>query len=189
VLTAGTPGPATPGCQDWRTLWPFLAAVQRPQVVALGLGRWEVTDHLLDGQWVHIGQPAWDDHLMAELRTAIGTFHAVGARVVLFTMPYVDPTDRQPNGLPWSENSPARAQAYNALLWRLARAEPHGVSVIDLNRMLSPHGVYTSTLLGVDVRYDRVHISPAGGELLQRQILPQIDRIGIEDKAATRAPV
>ena len=29
-------------------------------MVALGLGRWEVADHLLDGHWVHIGEPAWN---------------------------------------------------------------------------------------------------------------------------------
>ena len=189
VLTEGTPGPATPGCENWRALWPFLVAQERPEVVALGLGRWEVTDHLLDGQWVHVGEPAWDDHLTADLQSAIAIFHAFGARVVLFTMPYVDPTDRQPDGLPWSENSPARAQAYNALVRQVARQDPHEVTVIDLNRMLSPGGVYTASLDGLDVRYDGIHISTAGGQLLQRQILPQIGRIGLEDEAATRAHV
>ncbi len=108
VLTEGTPGPATPGCENWRALWPFLVAGERPQVVALGLGRWEVTDHLLDGQWVHVGEPVWDDHLDADLQSAIAIFRTFGARVVLFTMPYLDPADRQPDGLPWAENSPAR---------------------------------------------------------------------------------
>ena len=88
-------------------------------------------------------------------------------------MPYVDPSDRQPDGLPWSENTPARAQAYNALVRQVARSDPDVVSVIDLNQMLSPDGVYTASLDGVDVRSsDGIHISPAGGELLQRQILP-----------------
>ena len=59
------------------------------------------------------------------------------------------------------------------------------VSVIDLNRMLSPDGVYTASLSGVDVRSaDGIHISVDGGELLQRQILPAVDRIGMEDEAA-----
>jgi len=189
VLTEGSPGPATPGCENWRALWPFLVAQERPQVVALGLGRWEVTDHLLDGQWVHVGEPAWDDHLTADLQSAIAIFRAFGAKVVLFTMPYLDPTDRQPDGLPWSENSAARAQAYNALVREVARRDPHEVSVIDLNRMLDPDGVYTASLDGLDVRYDGIHISPAGGQLLQRQILPRIDRIGMADEAATRAHV
>ncbi len=189
VLTEGKPGPATPGCENWQALWPFLVARERPQVVALGLGRWEVTDHLLDGQWIHIGEPAWDDHLTADLQAAITIFHTFGAKVVLFTMPYVDPTDRQPDGLPWSENSPARVQAYNQLVRQVASEDPQEVSVIDLNRMLSPGGVYTATLDGLDVRYDGIHISPAGGQLLQPQILPQIGRIGLEDEAAARAHV
>jgi len=59
------------------------------------------------------------------------------------------------------------------------------VSVIDLNKMLSPDGIYTPTLSGVDVRStDGIHISVGGGELLQRQILPAVDRIGMEDEAA-----
>ena len=119
---------------------------QRPQVVALGLGRWEVTDHLLDGQWVHIGEPAWDDHLTADLQSAITIFQTFGAKVVLFTMPYVDPTDRQPDGLPWSENTPARVQAYNQLVRQVASDDPQEVSVIDLNRMLEPRrGVHRDT--------------------------------------------
>jgi hypothetical protein len=189
VMTQGMPGPATPGCDDWRGLWPFLVASERPQVVALGLGRWEVTDHLLDGQWMHIGEPAWDQHLTADLQAAIAIFHTFGAKVVLFTMPYVDPTDRQPDGLPWSENSPARTQAYNALVQQVANDDPQEVRVIDLNRMLSPDGVYTASLDGLNVRYDGIHISPAGGQLLQREILPQIGRIGMADEAATKAHV
>ncbi|MBV8462787.1 MAG: hypothetical protein JO368_05810 [Acidimicrobiales bacterium] len=158
-------------------------------MVALGLGRWEVTDHLLDGQWVHVGEPAWDDHLAADLQSAIAVFHGFGARVVLLTMPYVDPTDRQPDGLPWSENLPSRVRAYNALVWQVARAHPGEVRVIDLNRMLSPGGTYTATFDGVDVRYDGIHISQAGGQLLQSRILPEVARIGLEEETAARAHV
>jgi hypothetical protein len=185
VFTSGAAGPATPGCDNWRALWPFLIAGQRPQVVALGLGRWEVTDHLLDGRWVHIGEPAWNQHLTTDLQAAITILHSFGAKVVLFTMPYVDPRNRQPDGQPYSENAPARARAYNALVQQLAASRPGVVSVIDLNRMLSPSGVYTASLSGVDVRSsDGIHISVDGGELLRRQILPAVDRIGMEDEAA-----
>lgn len=184
VKMSGTIGPATPGCVDWRALWPFLIAGQRPQVVALGLGRWEITDHLLDGHWVHIGEPAWNGHLTADLHSAIAILHSFGARVVLFTMPYLHPSDRQPDGRPWPENTPARVQDYNALVRQVAHADPGVVSVIDLNRMLAPDGVYTASLSGIDVRSnDGIHVSPEGGELLQRQILPVVDRIGMEDEA------
>jgi hypothetical protein len=185
VVTSGAVGPATPGCDNWRGLWPFLVAGQRPEVVALGLGRWEIADHLLNGRWVHIGEPAWNDHLTSDLQSAITILHSFGAKVVLFTMPYVDPSDRQPDGQAWSENTPARVQAYNTVVRDVAATHPGVVSVIDLNRMLSPDGVYTSSLSGVDVRSsDGIHISVGGGELLQRQILPAVDRIGMEDEAA-----
>jgi hypothetical protein len=102
---------------------------------------------------------------------------------VLFTMPYVDPSDRQPDGLPWSENTPARTQAYNLLVRQVAASDPGEVSVVDVNRMLSPNGAYTPALDGIAVRSpDGIHVSVAGGEWLQRQILPQIDRIGMEDE-------
>jgi hypothetical protein len=188
IFTSGAAGPATPGCDNWRGLWPLLVARQRPQVVALGLGRWEIADHLLDGHWVHIGEAAWDRHLAADLQSAITILHSFGARVVLFTMPYVDPSDRQPDGLPWSENTPARVRKYNALVRDVARARPRVVSVIDLNRMLDPAGIYTASVSGVDVRWsDGVHISLDGGELLRRRILPVVDRIGMEDEAARSA--
>ena len=78
-------------------------------------------------------------------------------------------------------------QAYNALVQQVARTHPGVVSVLDLNRMLSPDGVFTASLSGVDVRSaDGIHISLSGGELLQSQILPAVDRIGMEDEA-TRA--
>jgi hypothetical protein len=185
VFTSGAAGPATPGCDNWRGLWPFVIAGERPQVVALGLGRWEVADHLLDGHWVHIGEPAWNEHLTGDLQAAITILHSFGAKVVLLTMPYVDPSDRQPDGQPFSENTPARTVAYNDLVRQVAATHPGVVSVIDLNRMLSPGGVYTASVSGVDVRSsDGIHVSVDGGELLQRQILPAVDRIGLEDEAA-----
>ena len=191
VRTAGVPGPATAGCETWRALWPFVTASAHPQVVALGVGRWEVADHRFDGRWVHVGQAVWDRHLTGDLDGAIAIFQQFGARVVLFTMPFVDPSERQPDGLPWSENDPARVRAFNAVVWRVARAHPGEVSVIDLNRMLSPGGAYTASVDGVSVRWtDGVHVTIAAGELLQRQILPQIDRIGLADEtAAARAGV
>jgi hypothetical protein len=185
VIISGAVGPATPGCDDWRGLWPFVIAGQRPQVVALGLGRWEIADHLLDGHWVHIGEPAWNDHLTSDLQSAITILHSFGAKVVLFTMPYVDPSNRQPDGQPWSENTPARVQEYNAVVQRVARSHPGVVSVLNLNQMLSPRGVYTASVSGVAVRTtDGIHVSVDGGELLQRQILPAVARIGMEDEAA-----
>ncbi|HEX3333666.1 MAG TPA: SGNH hydrolase domain-containing protein [Acidimicrobiales bacterium] len=184
ILDEGVAGRDVQGCEYWRGMWPFLAAAMRPQVVALGIGRWEVTDHWFDGRWVHIGERAWDHHVAADLRSVVSIFSGFGAKVVLLTMPYLDPTTRPNDGLTWSEDMPARTRAYNALVREVARADPSRVGVMDLNRMLSPAGVYTASLDGIDVRSaDGIHISPAGGELLQRDILPEVVRLGLADEA------
>jgi hypothetical protein len=186
VRTLGKLGPATGGCDDWRAQWSALAASTRPQVVAIGVGRWEVLDHYWDGQWVHIGEPVWDDHVTADLQDAIGIFQSFGARVVLLTMPFVDPTDHQPDGLPWSEDSPARTNAYNGVVERVA-AGLSGVSVVNVNHMLSPQGVYTASLAGVAVRWqDGIHVTVAGGELLQPKILPEVAAVGLQEERGGR---
>jgi hypothetical protein len=185
IRTSGQIGPATPGCSKWRALWPFLVATVHPQVVALGVGRWEISDHLYQGHWVHIGEASWDTHLLDDLHHAIGIFHEFGARVVLINMPFVDPSNRQPDGQPWVENTESRVREYNALVQQVADDDPDEVSVVNLNKMLSPHGVYTTTVGGVVVRWaDGIHVTVAGGEYLQRQILPVIDRLALQVEAA-----
>ena len=81
------------------------------------------------------------------------------------------------------ENTPARAQAYNALVRQVARPTRRG----ERDRPqpdAGPGGVYTATVDGIVVRSsDGIHISPAGGELLQREILPGIARLGLEAEA------
>ncbi len=106
------------------------------------IGRWEVSDHLYNGQWVHVGEPAWDAHLVAELEPAIDIFSARGAKVVLFTMPYVDPSQEAADGQPFSENDPARADAFNAVL-RGGRPPARQVTLVDVNKMLDPYGTYS----------------------------------------------
>jgi len=188
IITSGKVGVATPGCTYWRTQWPYLTRAENPQVVALGVGRWEISDHLFHGQWVHIGQPVWDNHLMADLRQAIAIFTTFGAKVVLLTMPYIQPLTTQPDGQPFPENTMARADAYNRLVTRVVRADPSQVTEIPFNHMLSPHGVYTSKVDGIRTRWtDDIHITVAGGKYLQHLILPIIDRVGLEAERAASA--
>ena len=77
----------------WRSLWRGQVAQYRPDVVGLLMGRRDITDHIDDGRTVSIGQPAWDAHLYNEISQAVSVLSAGGARVVLFTMPYIDPID------------------------------------------------------------------------------------------------
>ncbi len=183
IETNGSVGTEPMTCPDWRTTWTQDVAKGHPQVVGLVLGRWETLDTEYQGKWTHIGEPLWDNHLQDELEEAIGIFSAHGAKVVLFTMPYINPPEA-PDGTTYPENEPSRVNAYNDLIRKVAARYPGVVSINDLNRELDPQGHYTPTIRGITVRYsDGIHVSINGGMLLRPQILPQIGSLGLESSA------
>jgi hypothetical protein len=158
--------PVSP-CAHWETLWARQVAQFRPEVVGVLIGRWDILDHVDGDHLVHIGEPAWDRHLAAELDHVVEVLSSHGAHVVLFTMPYLDPPDET-----------------NHLLAGVAARHPGTVTVVDLNRILEPSGHYQSAVDGVTVRWaDGVHISKQGGEWLQARVLPTIAQLGLDVRA------
>jgi len=176
---------AAQGCANWPQTWQRLVDGLNPDVVEVELGRWEVSDRIIDGKWTQIGQPAWDRVYSAELTEAIRILSSKGAHVVIFTLPYITQTTEAPNGTPWDINQPVRTNEYNALVRRVVARFPGRASVIDLNRLLDPAGTYTSYLDGVRVRNpDDEHISTLGGMLLRPLILPTLVRLGLAHEAS-----
>jgi hypothetical protein len=176
---------AAQGCANWPQTWQRLIDGFNPDVVEVELGRWEVSDRIIDGKWTEIGQPAWDRVYSAELSEAIRILSSKGAHVVIFTLPYITQTTEAPNGAPWDINQPVRTNEYNALVRRVVARFPGRASVIDLNRLLDPAGTYTSYLDGVRVRNpDDEHISVLGGMLLRPLILPTLVRLGLTHEAS-----
>ena len=67
---------------------------------------------------------------------------------------------------------------------------PKVASVIDLNRMLDPGGVYRSTIDTVPVRDDdQEHISLYGGMFLRPEILPTLVQDGLAHEQLRNGPV
>jgi len=171
-------------CRTWRPLWTGEVDRLRPDVAGLMAGRWFITDHLVAGRTVSIDQPAWNRHLEDEIDQVVAVLSARGAKVVLFTMPYLDPQEA-PDGSVWPENRNARVDEYNALLRRVAARHPGTVTVVDLNRILDPAGHYQAVIDGVTVRWaDGIHVSKPGGEWLEPHVLPTIAQLGLEARAA-----
>jgi peptidoglycan/LPS O-acetylase OafA/YrhL len=184
------PAEPTQNCGPWPTLWARCVYKYRPQVVGLLIGRFELADHIRNGQLVYLGQPAWDAHLVSQLDQAIKIFTAYGAHVVIFTFPYIDPSGEQANGDPWPENLPSRVVIWNQLLRQVVSANPSTTTLINLNQMLDPDGHYTYTIDGIAVRYpngDGIHVSKAGGLYLQAKILPEVAALGL--KVPSEQPV
>ena len=174
-------------CRAWRSLWLGQVAQYRPDVVGLLMGRWDITNHIDNGRMVYIGQPAWDVHLSNEISQAVRIFSAHGAKVVLFTMPYIEPTGA-PNGKHYPEDSPERVAEFNQILKEVAKSMSKTVTVIDLNKLLDPHGRYRAVIDGVTVRWaDEIHISEPGGVWLQPFVLPTVAQLGLSARSGAQA--
>ena len=177
---------ATAGCRGWPQRWAADVAAERPEVVGIVLGRWEALDHRYQGHWTHLGERRWDDHVAADLRRAVDivSSHGHGAKVILFTMPYIDPA-KAPDGSTYPENQPARTDAYNRILAGVAASRPDVVTVVDLNRMLDPQGHYAASVDGIAMRWaDGVHLTLAAGLWLRPRIYPTVDQLAMEARGA-----
>jgi peptidoglycan/LPS O-acetylase OafA/YrhL len=170
-------------CRMWRTLWRSQVDHYRPDVVGLLVGRWDITNHIDNGQVVHIGQPAWDAHLQDEISQAVTILSSRGAKVVLFSMPDIDPPESA-NGTQFPENDPLRVTQFNQILDSVATQHRGVVTLVDLNKRLDPGGTFENVIDGVTVRWtDGIHISAAGGVWLQPFVLPTVAQLGLEARS------
>ena len=147
----------TPVTEQWPAKLRGYVASDKPDVVALLAGRWEVVDTLYDGRWTNILDPPFRDYIERQLRLAVQIGTSSGAHMVLLTAPCYS-SGEQPNGTPWPEDSVARLTAYNDLLYQMAAQYPSRVSVVDLNAIVCPGGTFHATLDGVTIRApDGIH--------------------------------
>jgi lysophospholipase L1-like esterase len=150
--------PQKPECDTWPSRWSQRINHDRPDVVLLMIGRWEVVDRINEGKWTHVGEPAYDAYLRGELNRALDILGSTGARVVITTEPY-NRRGEKPDGSLYPEDDPDRIDEWNALLRSVAKARPN-VTVLDLNRKLGPNGAYTNRIDGIRMRMDGVHPTP-----------------------------
>ena len=168
-------------CLQWRTLYAGDIAANHPDVVGLLTGRWTIADRVVDGTTVHVGDPSFDDHVVAEYSDIVAFLASQGVRVVLFNLPYFDPPQEAADGTLFPENQPARVTAFNRDLARVAAAEPGKVTLVDLNAVLCPHGRFQTVVDGVVARWpDGIHVTPAGGRWLQPHVLPTVALLGVQ---------
>nr|WP_172798263.1 acyltransferase family protein [Mycobacterium sp. GA-1285] len=153
-----------PACDSWPSRWSERVKHDRPDVVLLIVGRWEVVDRMNEGQWTHVGEPTYDAYLRAELNRALDILSSTGARVVVTTEPYNRRAEKRDGSL-YPEDDPDRVDDWNALLRSAVKYRPN-VTVLDLNRKLGPNGGYTNWIDGIRIRSDGVHPTPEAVEWL-----------------------
>jgi peptidoglycan/LPS O-acetylase OafA/YrhL len=168
ILELGTPHTNYPGCTTWYKRWQKGVDADDPDVAVIELNRWELMDRRLSGVYQHVGEPAYDAYLMAQLDRAVGIAGSRGAAVVLLTAAYTHRAER-PDGSLYPEDDPKRVDAWNALLYAEAAKHPQQVTVLNLNRVVCPAGAFTWTIGSLRIRSDGLHYTPGG---VQRIIAP-----------------
>ena len=172
---------------QWPTLYAQDVAQDDPNVALLVIGRWETATRTWSGdpgQFVSIGNPAFDAYIAQQLTLAIQVLSSRGARVLVATSPYFKDMPGPPGGGTWPSDNPVRVNELNAIIETVASRFPGTVGVVTLNAELDPGGAFASTIDGVTVREsDGVHISLAGGEWLAPWLLPQLEAAGIAQES------
>jgi hypothetical protein len=120
-------------------------------------GTWEVQDILRDGRWTNIQQRSDQEYVLAQMRKVVKIGIRHGAHFDMATLPALS-AGAAFHEAPFPEDSPTRRSIYNRLVRQVAAEFPGRVSVLDYAAILSPGGVFTRTLDGVEVRTpDNVH--------------------------------
>lgn len=113
-----------PGCSEWRSALPAIVEKFRPNLVVIVGGTADLSDRVLPGSdaWTRVGEPAFDEWLLGEMRDFVEVVGATGARIVWFSIPAVRPPYiAGETGIPpFDESSPERVDRYNALIESLA---------------------------------------------------------------------
>ncbi len=187
AISHGSPGtpPAycrlgAPASQQWPAIWREHVDRFRPEVVVLLTGRWEVTDQLIGGRWLHIGEPSFDALLRSDLEQAVRIATSNGAMMILERPPCFD-SGEQDNGQPWPEDTTARLREFDAVLDQVAAAFPQTVAVGDIGDRMCPGGVFTPVVDGVRIRSsDGIHVpaTVAAGRWAAGVLGPQVVRLG-----------
>jgi hypothetical protein len=147
-------------CESWPGRWTSQIAADQPDAVLLVIGRWETVNRVNEGRWTHIGDPAFDSYISAELRRAVDILSFSGTPLTVANLPYSRRGER-PDGSLYPEDQPERVDEWNTMLGKTIGNRPD-VHILDLRKKLCPQGTYTADVDGVHVRSDGVHLTEEG---------------------------
>jgi hypothetical protein len=134
-------------------------------------GAWDISHIRSGGRTLEFLAPESDSYLLGELHHTISVLSAHGARIVLLTTPYFQERDL---GLDVGNGrfEPDHIDHINALYREAARQRYRQVEVVDLNAFLAALGESAN---GKEIRFDGVHFSSDGADLVAGWLTPQIE--------------
>jgi peptidoglycan/LPS O-acetylase OafA/YrhL len=160
-------------CADWRDEWKVSVYAVDPDITLVMVGAWEVLDQRVDGVDYRFPSPQWDALVREQFTDAIDIAEITGGPVVVMSIPCMEPSGDDNTT---ARTDPARVAAVNGIIADIAATRP-SVSVADLGSVLCPAGVPVGEVDGERVRYDGVHVSAIGSDLVWRWLFPQFDTL------------
>lgn len=160
---------------DWTTRFSTLIRDQRPDVVVLVTGIWEVVDRRFpdSDRWTQIGDPDVDARILSEVVSAIDLLGSGGANVVVLTYPHFQAgLNRSFTDLPESE--PGRVDRLNKLLRTAAAQRPGVARIVDFQAWYAqqPGGEEDAAR-----RPDGVHFADSYAPVIGAWLGPQLVQI------------
>jgi peptidoglycan/LPS O-acetylase OafA/YrhL len=162
-------------CEDWEQRWTDNVVEFQPDVAVLSIGAWEVFDRKIDGEWLKFGTAEFDEYLLGELDRAIEVLSSEGATVVLLTAPQFERQDTISAG-EWTMNERWRTDHLNELFEQAVADNGEQAELVELGEFLCPAADTCSQRLetGEPIRYDGLHFSEEGAEVVARWLIPQL---------------
>jgi peptidoglycan/LPS O-acetylase OafA/YrhL len=161
--------PQSNGCPDALDQWSRDVRTLGARAVIVELGYRDQFDWMIGGAVVHLGQRWFDQYVQGQIDRYVQVLSATGAKVVLLTVPYTNPPANA-DGSPAAAAAPARHQIIDSMLYRAASGNPN-VSVVNIDRQLSPHNHYQATIDGQLCRFDGIHFTTFCSQMLQPTVL------------------
>lgn len=132
----------SPGCTAWRETLPSIIAKFQPNVVVVVGGAADLSNRVLPGDddWSHIGQPAFDEWMLGQMRDFATVVGAADGEIVWFTNPDIEPEYHagSTGTPPFDEADPARMDRYNELIREAAAGNPQ-ITVVDFAAAVEAH--------------------------------------------------
>lgn len=162
-------------CREWAGDWTEISEQFRPSVSVIMVGAWEVLDHVVDGRRLSFPSPEWTDHVGVAVRRGVAAASTGGGQVALLTLPCME---QSPGSLvnAQARNDMRRIDAFNAILGDIAAEQPM-VSTLPLDELLCPAGQPVGKIDGEQIRFDGVHLTEYGTQLVWAWLEAQLNTL------------
>jgi peptidoglycan/LPS O-acetylase OafA/YrhL len=147
----------------------MLAQVQPDLVV--WLSNWEITDHIVDGNWLRLGTPDGDAGIANLLSETADRLRSTGARLVILLPAAPTPGGYSPSYSYWARLQ--RMPVLHQLLQAQATRRPDLTNIVDLMPIVCPAGPPCPVMVnGIRLRPDGSHFEMDGARYVSEQIVP-----------------